>query len=152
MVPSRRWRTTSTSSRRPKLTYQEVAEQLRAQKLTTDDGKPIHYLTVSTWAANYGWRWGGADDGAYAPSRSPSGASRSKYTLRMSKQMAAEINSAAAIDKAAKAAWDELQTDRTHVVNLAIIRGAATAGVTDLGAVKKKLFAQHGEELRTARA
>ena len=132
------------------LTYQEIAEQLREEKLKTEGGKAPHYLTVSTWVANYGWRWGGSSDGEYAPERSTT-ASRSKYVLRMSKKMSAELNSAKNISAAAKAAWDELDSEATNVVQLAVLRGAASVGVTDLAAVKKALFASHGSTLRTAR-
>ena len=134
------------------LTYQQVAEQLRSEKLKNDDGKPVHYLTVSTWAANFGWRWGGSKDGEYSPPRAGTGPARSKYTLRLSQKLAAKMNSSSAVHAAANAAWEELDSDRTRVVLLAIIRGAASVGVTDLAAVKKALFDAHGEAIRSARA
>ena len=133
-------------------TYQEVAAQLRAEKLTNDDGKAVHYLSVSTWVANFGWRWGGSEDGEYSPTRVGSSPARSKYTLRLSQKLAAQMNSPSAVEAAANAAWEELDSDRTRVVMLAIIRGAASADVTDVAAVKKALFATHGEAIRSARA
>lgn len=133
------------------LTYQDIAAALQAEGLKNDDGNKVHYLTISTWAANYGWRWGGSTSGEYEPPRPGSAPSRSKYTLRMSKKTAAEVNAKPAITAAAGSAWDELKSDRTRIVQLAIIRGAASVGVTDLAAVKKALFAKHGDEIRTAR-
>lgn len=132
-------------------TYQEIAAALQSEGLKNDDGNKVHYLTVSTWASNYGWRWGGSTSGDYEPPRPGSAPSRSKYTLRMSKKTSAEVNAPSAITAAAVAAWDELNSDRTRVVQLAIIRGAGVAGVTDLIAVKKALFDKHGTEIREAR-
>lgn len=133
------------------LTYQEIAEHLQTEGLKNDEGNKVHYLTVSTWAANFGWPWGGSVSGDYEPPRPGSAPSRSKYTLRMSRKTAAEVNAAHAIGTAATAAWDELSTDRTRIVQLAIIRGASSAGVTDLAAVKKALFDKHGDAIRSAR-
>lgn len=75
---------------------------------------------------------------------------RSKYTMRMSKAMSAEVNTTEALSAAADAAWDELKSDRTRIVELAVIRGASQAGVTDRTVVKKLLLERHGEEIRTA--
>ena len=134
------------------LTYADVANALGTEGLK-NDGEPVHYLTVATWAANHGWPWGGADDGDYAPDRTASAPSRSRYTLRMSKQMAEKVNAADAIAAAGEAAWAELNRDEgTTVVAVAVVKGAAAAGVTDLGAVKKALMERHGEEIRTAKA
>jgi len=133
------------------LTYQAIAETLQSEGLKNDDGKKVHYLTVSTWAANYGWSWGGSESGDYEPPSPGSTPSRSKYTLRMSKKTSAEVNGAAAISNAATKAWEELSSDRTRIVQLAIIKGAAAASVTDLAAVKKTLFKKHGDAIRTAR-
>lgn len=133
------------------LTYQTIAAQLQAEGLKNDDGNKVHYLTVSTWAANFGWPWGGSPSGDYEPPTPGSAPSRSKYTLRMSKKTAAEVNAPETVEAAAAAAWDELSADRTRIVQLAIIRGAGKAGVTDLVAVKKLLFAIHGEAIRNAR-
>lgn len=133
-------------------TYQQIADVLNKEKLKTDEGKKVHYLTVSTWVANFGWAWGGAADGEYAPVQVGTGPARSKYTLRLSKTMAADINTATAVSAAAEAAWQELESDNTRIVAVAIIRGAAKVGVTDIAAVKKALFATHGDAIRTAKA
>jgi len=53
---------------------------------------------------------------------------------------------------AATTAWAELSSDKTRVVQLAIIRGAAAHGVTNLAQVKKVLLEQHGDEIRNAKA
>lgn len=134
------------------LTFQEIAKTLARQGFTADDNAPMHHLTVASWVKNYGWAWGGAEDGDYAPERASTGAARSKYVLRLSKSLDAEVNTAAKIAAAAETAWAELASDRTHVVQLAIIRGAANAGVTDLAAVKKALLDTHGTEIRSAKA
>lgn len=133
------------------MTYAEVATALKAEGLK-NDGEPVHYLTVATWVANHGWAWGGAEDGDYAPDRVSSAPARSKYTLRMSKKLDAEVNSAAAITTAADAAWDELSSDRTTVVAIAVVKGAAASGVTDIAAVKAALMERQGESIRSARA
>lgn len=133
-------------------TYADVANALSGEGLD-NDGESVHYLTVATWVANHGWPWGGAKDGEYAPDRSASSPSRSRYTLRMSKAMAEEVNDAKAIAAAADAAWDVLRAeDGTTIVAVAVVQGAAAAGVTDLAAVKSSLMERHGEELRTAKA
>ena len=118
----------------PGLTFQEIAKTLASQGFTADDDAPMHHLTVASWVKNYGWAWGGAADGDYAPERATTGAARSKYVLRLSKALDAEVNTAAKIHAAAEAAWSELASDKTYVVQLAIIGGAAEAGVTDLAA------------------
>lgn len=133
------------------MTYQAIAATLQSEGLKNDDGKKVHYLTVSTWAGNYGWSWGGSESGDYVAPSPGSAASRSKYTLRMSKKTAAEVNASGAITTAATKAWEELNRDRTRIVQLAIIKGAAAAGVTDLAAVKKALFATHGDAIRNTR-
>ena len=133
------------------LTFQEIAKILAGQGFTSDDGAPMHHLTVASWVKNYGWAWGGAADGDYAPERTSVGAASSKYVLRLSKGLDAELNAPAKIASAAESAWAELSSDRTHVVQLAIIRGAAAVGVTDLAAVKKTLLEAHGTEIRNAR-
>ncbi len=76
----------------------------------------------------------------------------SKYTMRMSKAVDAQINTASGIAAAATAAWKLLSSDKTHIVQLAIIQGAAAVGVTDLAAVKKALFDAHGDDIRNAKA
>lgn len=134
------------------LTFQEIAKRLAAQGFTADDEAPMHHLTVASWVKNYGWAWGGATDGDYAPERAAAAPARSKYTMRMSKALDAEINTEAGIVAAATAAWKLLSSDKTHIVQLAIIQGASVAGVTDLAAVKATLFEAHGDEIRTAKA
>jgi len=133
------------------LTYAEVASLLEADKLT-NDGKAVHYLTIATWVSNQGWPWGGASDGDYAPERSSSSPSKSKYTLRMSKTMADDVNSSDAISAAADAAWQALSDETTLIVAVAVVHGAARAGVTDLTAVKAALMEKHGDTIRTTRA
>ena len=133
------------------VSYQEVAKQLASEGHAGDDGAPMHHLTVAAWVRNFGWAWGGADDGNYDPDRPGSTAGRSRFLMRLSKSVDAEINTPAGIKTAAAAAWTELESDKTHVVQLAIIRGAASAGVTDLAEVKKALMAAHGDEIRNAR-
>jgi hypothetical protein len=132
------------------VTFQEIAKTLAGQGFTADDGATMHHLTVASWVKNYGWAWGGAANGDYAPERSVTNAARSKYVLRLSKALDADVNTGAKIGAAAEMAWAELSTDKTHVVQLAIIRGAAQAGVTDLAAIKKILLDTHGTEIRTA--
>jgi len=133
------------------LTYQEIAKALAGQGFTADDGAPMHHLTVASWVRNFGWRWGGAADGDYAPERSASGPARSRFVLRLSKTLDAQINRPQAIAGAAEAAWQELASDKTRIVQLAIIKGAAVLGVTDLAAVKKVLLDTHGEDIRAAK-
>lgn len=133
------------------LSYADVATRLEQENLT-NDGKAVHYLTVATWVANHGWAWGGAPDGDYAPDKASSSPSKSKYTLRMSKAMADDVNSAAAISAAADAAWQALSDEKTLVVAVAVVQGAAAAGVTDLTAVKSELMTSHGETIRTTKA
>lgn len=134
------------------LTFQEIAKTLSSEGFSTDDDGPMHHLTIASWVKNHGWPWGGADDGEYAPDRAAVSSSRSRYLLRMSKSIDAEINTQAKIDVAAEAAWAELVSDSTRIVQLAIIRGAAEAGVTDLAATKKALLAAHGDELRNSQS
>ncbi len=133
------------------VTFQEIAKTLAGQGFAADDGATMHHLTVASWVKNYGWAWGGAENGDYAPERSATVAARSKYVLRLSKALDVEVNTAAKINAAVEAAWTELSTDKTHVVQLAIIRGAGHAGVTDLVEVKKALMEIHGTEIRTAK-
>lgn len=133
------------------LTYADVATTLKAEGLK-NDGEAVHYLTVATWVANHGWAWGGAEDGDYAPDRASTAPARSKYTLRMSKKLDADVNSAAAVAAGADAAWDELSNDRTTVVAIAVVKGAAAAGVTDIAGVKAGLMERHGDAIRSARA
>lgn len=134
------------------LTYAEVANVLGTEG-HRNEGEPVHYLTVARWVANHGWPWGGAEDGEYAPERSASAPNRSRYTLRMSKRTAEQVNGADAISAAADAAWTELSGEEgTRIVAVAVVKGAAAAGVTDLGAVKTALMDRHGEEIRTAKA
>lgn len=132
------------------LTYAQVAARLRDEKLK-NEGQPVHYLTVATWVANYGWPWGGSDDGHYSPDRTATSAAKSKYTLRMSRKMADEVNSAANIAAAAEAAWAALEAEETAAVAIAVIKGAAAVGVTDIGAVKSELMKRHGDTIRTAK-
>ncbi len=131
--------------------YQQIAEALRSENLKNDDGKAVHYLTVSTWAANHGWRWGGNPDGDYVPPRPTSGNTRAKYALRVSKSRSAEMNSAKNIKAAVAAAWENLTSGVTDVVQLAVIQGAGAVGVTDLDAVRKALLAAHGETIKKTR-
>lgn len=133
------------------LTYADIAQTLQKEKMS-NEGEPIHYLTVATWVANHGWSWGGSDDGDYKPDRKAGAASRSKYTLRMSKRLMAEVNSNAALNQAAASAWQELREDRTNVVAVAVVRGAAAAGCTDIAEVKTRLLDRHGEAIRAARS
>lgn len=132
-------------------TYAEVATALASEGLK-NDGEPVHYLTVATWVANHGWAWGGATDGDYAPDRSASTASKSKYTLRMSKATADEVNSTDQITAAADAAWQALETEDTTVVAVAVVKGAAAVGATDIAAVKGALMDRYGDAIRTAKA
>lgn len=134
------------------LTFQEIAKALAAEGFTADDDAPMHHLTVASWVRNFGWPWGGAADGEYAPERAASAPVRSRYTLRLSKAIDAEINDPKLISAAADAAWAELSADNTRIVQLAIIKGAAAIGVTDLAAVKKTLLENHGETIRTTKA
>jgi len=129
--------------------FQEIASKLTEEGL--GDSTPMHHLTIASWVKNFGWGWGGSDDGEYAPTRTASSAARSKYLLRMSKELEAELNKKAAINEAAKAAWKELTDESTNVVQLAVIKGAAAANVTDLAAVKKALMASHGDKIRSAK-
>lgn len=131
--------------------YQEIAETLRSENLKNDDGKAIHYLTVSTWTANHGWRWGGSSDGDYVPPHSGSGNTRPKYALRVSKSRSADMNSPAQVHAAVAAAWENLTSGKTDVVQLAVILGAGSAGVTDIDAVRKSLLAEHGETIKRTR-
>ncbi len=133
-------------------TFQEIAQTLASEGFTAEDGAAMHHLTVASWVKNYGWPWGGAEDGDYAPERAATGSTRSKYVLRLSKALDAEVNTPTKIAAAAEAAWSELSADKTTIVQLAIVRGAAQTGVTDLAAVKKALLDTHGVEIRTARA
>ena len=59
------------------LTFQEIAKSLAAQGFTGDDSAAMHHLTVASWVKNYGWAWGGAADGDYAPERAGASAVRS---------------------------------------------------------------------------
>ena len=133
------------------LTFQEIAQRLAGEGFTGDDGAPMHHLTVASWVKNFGWSWGGSDDGDYAPERVARPQAKSKYTMRVSKERAEQINAPANVAKAAEAAWQELVSDRTLVVQIAVIKGAAAAEVTDLVEVKKVLMDQHGDHLRTAK-
>jgi len=132
------------------LTFQQIAKQLASEGFTAEDDAPMHHLTVASWVKNYGWGWGGAADGEYAPEHTASKTARSKYVRRLSKSLDAEVNADDKIAAAAESAWHELSSDRTVLVQLAVIRGAAHAGVTDVGAVKKVLFETHGDEIRSA--
>ena len=133
------------------LTYADVANALAAEGLK-NDGEAVHYLTVATWVANHGWAWGGAPDGDYAPERATSSPAKSRFTLRMSRSTADEVNSSANVRVAADAAWQALDSDQTRVVAVAVVKGAAAAGATDIAAVKAALMEHHGEAIRTARA
>lgn len=134
------------------LTFQEIAKLLDADGFSSDDDAPMHHLTVASWVKNHGWAWGGAPDGDYAPERGTVNPARSKYAMRMSKSLDAQVNTPAMIAAAAAAAWELLSSDKTHIVQLAIIQGAAAAGVTDLAAIKKALLEAHGDDIRNARA
>ena len=134
------------------LTFQEIAKTLASEGFTADGDAPMHHLTVASWVKNYGWPWGGADDGDYAPERASSTPARSRYVLRLSKALDAEVNAVPKIHEAAEAAWGHLASDTTRIVQRAIIQGAAASGVTDLSAVKKALLDAHGDEIRTAKA
>ena len=131
-------------------TYADIAEALRSEGLT-NDGEPIHYLTVSTWVNEHGWAWGGAADGEYAPDRPSASSARSKYTLRMSRSTLDEVNATAQINKAADAAWAALETEATLIVAVAVVKGAAAAGATDIAAVKAALMDRHGDTIRAAK-
>ena len=128
-------------------TFQEIAQTLAGEGFTADDGAPMHHLTVASWAKNYGWPWGGAEDGDYAPERT-SPPSRSRYVLRLSKALDLEINAPERVRAAADAAWTELSEDRTRIVQQAVIRGAASTGVTDLTAVRKVLLEVYAADVR----
>lgn len=132
------------------LTFQEIAKRLAAEGFTADEDAPMHHLTVASWVRNYGWPWGGAADGDYAPERTAGTPARSRYVLRLSKSMDEQVNSPEAIASAVTHAWSELVEDKTRIVQVAIIRGAALAGVTDLSTIKKELLAAHGEAIRSA--
>jgi len=133
------------------LTFQEVAKRLTSEGHVGEDGDSMHHLTVASWVKNYGWAWGGAPDGNYAPERAAAITPRSKYVLRLSKALDAEVNTEAKIKQAADLAWEELSSDKTRIVQLAVIRGAAAVGVTDLARVKAVLLDIHGTPIRTAR-
>ena len=77
------------------VTFQEIAKTLAGQGFAADDGATMHHLTVASWVKNYGWAWGGAANGDYAPERAATVAARSKYVLRLSKALDAEVNTAA---------------------------------------------------------
>lgn len=132
------------------LIFQEIATKLTTEGHTGDDGAPMHHLTIASWVKNYGWAWGGAADGDYAPERKTAAGPRSKYLLRLSKQLDSQLNTVEKIDQAVAAAWADLVADEHRIVQLAIIRGAATAGVTDLARVKAALLDRHGDEIRNA--
>ena len=132
-------------------TYAEVATALASEGLK-NDGEPVHYLTIAGWVANQGWAWGGAEDGDYAPERAASTPAKSRFTLRMSRSLDEDVNSGANIVQAADAAWAELDADNTRVVAIAVVKGAAAAGVTDIAAVKASLMERHGEAIRSAKA
>ena len=132
--------------------YQEIAKMLDAEGLRGDDGAAMHHLTVASWARSFGWKWGGSADGSYTPERAATSPARSRYVLRLSKAVEADLNSASQISAAADAAWQELATDRTRIVQLAVIRGAAAAGATDLGAIKDALMVAHGDAIRSSRS
>jgi len=133
------------------LTYQEIAKTLASEGFTAEDDAPMHHLTVASWVRNMGWPWGGAEDGDYAPERAAAAPMRSRYVLRLSKALDAEVNDPAKIAGAVEAAWSELSTDKTRIVQQAVIRAAATTGVTDLVALKKALLEKYGQAIRTAR-
>ena len=133
------------------LTYADVANGLKSEGLK-NEGEAVHYLTVAGWVANQGWAWGGAEDGDYAPERAASSPAKSRYTLRMSRSLDEDVNSGANIVQAADAAWAELESDKTRVVAVAVVKGAASAGVTDIAAVKASLMERHGEAIRTAKS
>jgi len=132
------------------LTYQAIAKKLDSEGFSADDGEKMHHLTVASWVKNYGWPWGGAADGDYAPERTSPTAARTKYMLRLSKSREAELNTDQAIAAAAAHAWQQLASDETRVVQVAVIRGAAETGTTDVKRIKQALMEAHGEELRTA--
>ena len=131
-------------------TYADIADVLRTEG-RTNDGEPIHYLTVSTWVNEHGWAWVGASDGEYAPDRPSASSARSKYTLRMSRSTLDDVNAAAQINKAADAAWAALESEATLIVAVAVVKGAAAAGVTDIAAVKAALMDRHGDTIRSAK-
>ena len=131
-------------------TYADIAEVLRTKGFS-NDGEPIHYLTVSTWVNEHGWAWGGAEDGNYAPDRPSASSARSKYTLRMSRTTLDEVNATAQINQAADAAWAALESEATLIVAVGVVKGAAAAGVTDIAAVKAALMDRHGDAIRAAK-
>ncbi len=133
------------------LTYADVANVLKGEGLK-NDGETVHYLTVAGWVSNQGWAWGGAKDGDYAPERAASSPAKSRFTLRMSRTLDEDVNSGANIVQAADAAWAELEADKTRIVAVAVVKGAANAGVTDIAAVKASLMERHGEAIRTAKS
>jgi len=133
------------------LTYADVANTLKSEGLK-NEGEPVHYLTIAGWVANQGWAWGGAEDGDYAPERAASSPAKSRYTLRMSRSLDEEVNSGANVVQAADAAWAELDSDNTRVVAIAVVKGAASVGVTDIGAVKAALMERHGDKIRSAKS
>lgn len=130
--------------------YQAIADTLNAEGLRAENGKKIHYLTVSTWVANLGWRWGGDPSGDYIAPSPGSNRSKARFALRMTKETAAALNRPSAIDAAADAAWSVLDDDQTDIVQVAVIKGAATAGVTDIDAVRKAVLKRHGDKIRNA--
>ena len=133
------------------LTYADVANVLKGEGLK-NEGEPVHYLTVAGWVANQGWSWGGAEDGDYAPERAASSPAKSRFTLRMSRSLDEDVNSGANIVQAADAAWAELESDKTRVVAIAVVKGAAAAGVTDIAGVKAVLMERHGDAIRSAKS
>jgi len=133
------------------LSFQEIAKRLATEGFTADDDAPMHHLTVASWVRNYGWPWGGAEDGEYAPERAAANPARSRYVLRLSKALDAEVNSPGKIAAAADAAWAELVADKTRIVQLAVIRAAANAGLTDIVAIKKALLTKHGDAIKSAK-
>ncbi|MEM7095230.1 MAG: hypothetical protein AAF567_19685 [Actinomycetota bacterium] len=133
------------------LSYAEVAKMLQQEGLT-NGGESVHYLTVSSWVANHGWAWGGSPDGEYTTPRSATSPAKSRFTLRMSKTLDEDVNGATAIAEAADAAWNLLQGDDTRIVAVAVVKGAASAGVTDIAGVKGALMERHGEAIRSAKA
>lgn len=132
------------------LSYAEVANTLQQEGLK-NEGQAVHYLTVSSWVANHGWAWGGSEDGEYSTPRSATSPAKSRYTLRMSKSLDDDVNATAKINEAADAAWKTLDNDDTRIVAVAVVKGAASAGVTNIAAVKSALMDRHGDAIRSAK-
>lgn len=133
------------------LTYQQIAEKMNEEGFTLENGKRIHYLTVSHWALNNGWAWGGAEDGDYVPPTALASRKKAKYAIRISRRLADKINGPAQIARAADIAFEVLESDQTNVVQVAVVKGAAASGSTDIYRIRKNLLSRYGDQIRNAR-